>query len=393
MPVKDIWTPSSCIRRRAVAHFNNSPNIMSAVGAINNSPEVRAAFDRRIEEFDDALTKLNFQLNRSSHEGGYSYSEHVASLNQLLSGQSLPTLQDISAGVRTKRSGEKNTRPIHTARDVARTYDYVRYFTEDATWSFATQVTDPAQLSTALLIEGYGVYVATSRGDKSSYDERLARIFVLAFEEVLFREYPQSELLEDILEWMITEREDFSSGIKRDLKLLAATPQTVQEQLASLPDESERHKIFRSFRFKLRRAFLEAGVDFEIIGARVKTDESIQQKVKQRVERGNDAPLLNIYGARCVVGEGDKVRAAQIIQEALPTPHITRNGYLTRRDFVRNAPNPHQPDQMMAAYRACHVNVFLPGGQIGEVQLTTRQDDETARIFREDYQRLRRKSM
>lgn len=378
---KDIWTPSSCIRRRASVCFKDLPNVMRAMDAINTNTEVRAAFDRRVVEFDEVLMLLNFQLNHFDEAGYHHYSDHVDLLNQLLGGKSLPTLQDISVGVRTKRSGETNTNAIYMSRMVGTTFDYVRYFTEEGTWTFPTQTTDSAQLSTALLIEGYGVYTANSKGERSVYDEKLARTFVLAFEEVLFREYPQSELLRDVLEWMIEERGDFSEGVKSDLDLLAATPKTVQEQLASLPNESDRQKLLRVFRSTVRRALNQFGVGFEIIGARARTDESIQHTVERRIARENDAPLLDIYGLRIIVDEPDKILAGAVITTMFPTPRVTRNRYPTWRPVERTVPNPNMPGQSMTVYRAHHLNIFLPDGQIGEVQLTTRQDDETATIL------------
>lgn len=392
MAGKDIWIPSSCIRRRAAVSFKDLPNVMRAMDAINTHPEVRAAFDRRVVEFDQTLTLLNFQLNQFD-EADYYYSEKVGLLHQLLGGKSLPTLQDISVGIQTKRSGEKNTNAIYMSRMVGTTFDCVRYFTKEGSWTFPTKVTDPAELSTLLLIEGYGVYTANSRGEKSVYDEELARTFVLAFEEVLFRAYPQSELLRDVLEWMIEERGDFSEEIKRDLDLLAATPKTVQEQLASLPNESDRQKLLRMFYSTVKRALNQFGVGFEVIGARARTDESIQHAVERRIAGENNTPLLDIYRLRIIVEEPDKILAGAVITTMFPTPQVTRNGYPTWKLVERTVPNPNMPDQSMTVYRADHLNVFLPDGQIGEVQLTTRQDDETTRIFREDYRRIKGKGV
>ena len=75
------------------------------------------------------------------------------------------------------------------------------------------EVKDPKVLTSALLIEGYGLFL------ERLYDAPgLARNFVLGFEEVLWNKFKKSRFLKDVLPWMIEERDAFSPKMSQELQ-------------------------------------------------------------------------------------------------------------------------------------------------------------------------------
>lgn len=83
----------------------------------------------------------------------------------------------------------------------------------NGTWGYLKEIEDPGKIVSALLIEGYGLYL------EEVYQKRgLARTFVIAFEEVLGTEYPNSSLFRDIRGWILEEGEDFPQEFINQIK-------------------------------------------------------------------------------------------------------------------------------------------------------------------------------
>lgn len=84
---------------------------------------------------------------------------------------------------------------------------------ESGEWEFPTDVIDPRVLTSALLVEGYGLFLERITGEEGT-----ARRFVLGFEEVLWNRMKGSEMLNDVLPWMIEERGDFCPTMSSELE-------------------------------------------------------------------------------------------------------------------------------------------------------------------------------
>lgn len=69
-----------------------------------------------------------------------------------------------------------------------------------------------------MVIEGYGLYLGNSfaQDDPTKRDE-IKRTFVLAFEAVAFMEYRDSALVNDVMGWMIEEKDSFPQEIAAQL--------------------------------------------------------------------------------------------------------------------------------------------------------------------------------
>ena len=70
-----------------------------------------------------------------------------------------------------------------------------------------------------MILEGYGLYLGKKHGQKDrEKEESIRRTFVLAFEAVAFTEFRESPLVNDVLGWMIEEKESFPPEIARQLE-------------------------------------------------------------------------------------------------------------------------------------------------------------------------------
>lgn len=86
-------------------------------------------------------------------------------------------------------------------------------------WGWVKELTFPGMIS-SLLIAGYGEMLQRSLGIDGLY-----QIFYRAFEEVLIN-YPDFELLQDVLSAMIDEIRDFSPEARKLIVAAASTEET-----------------------------------------------------------------------------------------------------------------------------------------------------------------------
>lgn len=175
---------------------------------------------------------------------------------------------------------------------------------------------------------------------------------------------------------------------ERESKILARMPETVWQQIASIPHPGERENICKALSELLKHRLKKEGVKIEkVFPPRAKSLDRIEEKVKIRK---TEAPLRDIYGVRFITNYPDRQKLAKIIQSAFPlTPAKFPDGMPSIRDyadpkikeFVKKNFNP----RISERHSALHVNVvFLRPGEtfydIAEIQVLT---SEEMRIFEE----------
>lgn len=196
---KELQIAQRLMLRGADVHLTSTPNIESTVNNIRRSPE---DFNARIGEFSEGVETLSTELS-SSNTDRMDYF-NVFRLRNELEGRPLPTLAGII--------DTKDRLALSVAQD---TFRDINERINRGEWQFPTQVTDQGQLTSGLLIEGYGLFL------KKLYDTpELSRVFVLAFEEVLWHKFQGSNILKDVLPWMIEERSNFAVRVERGLEKL-----------------------------------------------------------------------------------------------------------------------------------------------------------------------------
>lgn len=176
------------------------PSFHEALRFFKKSPEV---FQARVDEFDEIITKMNgFLALPDCDEHNY---QHLISLKNRLEGQPIKPLNQLA---------EENSQTVSEIVDS--TFADIKERVVGGDWDYATEL-EPGQLASAMLIEGYGLMLARQYGGETT-----AKDFVYGFEEVLLLNHEKdSPLLDDVLEWMVEEREDFSPGVQTTLNDLA----------------------------------------------------------------------------------------------------------------------------------------------------------------------------
>lgn len=196
------FTPQEAVRFEAASHLRETDNIRSALLEIKKDPE---GFNERVAEFDKVTNSLNDLFRVKEIDKGFH--GNVEDLKQLVSEdeniQNIPTVSQLTR-IQDGRI------PYQT---IEVTFEEIDGMIKSGEWEFPNQITDPGQLTSGLLIEGYGLLLEKHYGKKG-----LARKFVLAFEEVLFTNFKDSKILSDILPWMEEEKADFSPEIRKKLE-------------------------------------------------------------------------------------------------------------------------------------------------------------------------------
>ena len=188
------------IRHEVGIHFGDIPNIASALAEVRANP---GPYQRRVNEFHAVLDRLNqIQASGEVLGEGYMFADTFTSYDALPD-KTFPTPQWIF------QNRDKAFDLTGAAEDG---FLDMRRAIKDREWKFPHEVTDPNVLTSALLIEGYGKFY-----EALTWEPGDARKFVLGFEEVLWNEFRDSELLKDVLPWMIEEREKFSPKMQEEL--------------------------------------------------------------------------------------------------------------------------------------------------------------------------------
>lgn len=296
------------------------------------------------------------------------YYSHVIQLNEKLGDKPVVTLKE---AVRDSASCPQTFVDIHD-KIVSEEWE----FPTNPWLSYRTRVS-------GLLIEGYGVNLACRYNNP-----KLAEEFVLAFEEVMFTRHPRINLLTDVLEWMIVDRDKFSLEVKADLEILSELPTTLGEQLQQLPvSDEERLKLTENLFHEFKKLFKGKGLSIINSGFRVKDRDAIFKKGRN-ISRGKrrDTPIGDIFGTRFVMREEDIPQAADAIKSNWRIPPVLRNGFRTDRESSGKESFNENSDP---SYRARHLNIIFQDEkgqhQIGEVQLFTPKHAEIAKKTRKKY--------
>lgn len=192
------------LRHETRKYLGNVPNIAIALEDIRGNPE---SYVDRLSEFHRALGVFSkIQMSGRDPGAGYLHAGDLGN-SDYLSWNPFPSLQWLFT---VHRNPEERFSfvAVETFRDV-------RVKVQEGEWEFPTKVTDPHMLTSGLLIEGYGLFLERLNGE-----EGLAREFVLGFEEVLWNEFRDSALLQDVLPWMVEEKEEFSPKMRDELVVL-----------------------------------------------------------------------------------------------------------------------------------------------------------------------------
>jgi len=184
--------------RGADTYLGAVPNIRKATAEIRTDP---GSFEVRVLEFHECLNTLSRVISSEVDRMNYF---NVVALRNEFDGKHLPTPESI---VR-----DRDRSAIAVAQD---TFREIRQRTTQNEWQFPNEVEEQGKLTSGLLIEGYGLFL-----EKLYDNPRLSRLFVLAFEEVLWNEFQSSNLLRDVTPWMIEDRGEFARNVEKGLERL-----------------------------------------------------------------------------------------------------------------------------------------------------------------------------
>lgn len=199
---EEFFRTDLVLRSEARQRFYDIENIQRTLQEIRRHP---AEFRTRVAELETAVSVIN-SLLRSTHLDPNTY-QHVIELRQLLGkDESIHNMVEL---VGMYREGLVQTDFSQTPVLLDRAFDEVHSRVVGGKWPFATETGNPFKLAAGLLIEGYGLFSEIFRGKPD-----MARTTVLAIEEVLIANMPQSQLLKDVLGWIKEERDDFPPVIR-----------------------------------------------------------------------------------------------------------------------------------------------------------------------------------
>lgn len=190
--------PEKLVLHCANHHLSSTPSVRDALNQFRGNPE---NFNVRISEFDSVCQALIDVVSERKISTSDYY--NCLMLKTELRDQPIPTLSQVI-----------NSQYRNPLRKGVSVFKEINLLIHSGKWEFPTQVKDPNQLVSGLLIEGYGLFL-----ERLYEMPGLSRKFVLAFEEVLWNKFQGSNLLKDVLPWMIEENNSFSYGVKKGLEM------------------------------------------------------------------------------------------------------------------------------------------------------------------------------
>lgn len=200
---KEIKSIDNAILDQAAWTFRKFERVRAALHFLKENPR---EFQIRVEQFDMIVREMN-RMMKSSMIDPHNFS-HVVELNQLLEGKEIPQLFDLSLQRQLKKLTGKGDSTLLDGIDQA--------FAETSHWTWPEEVVDDNQLATGVLIEGFGYLLENLTGI-----EGVKRNFVLGFEEVGIKRNPNSRIMQDVLPWLIEEKQAFSLGVQQAIERLA----------------------------------------------------------------------------------------------------------------------------------------------------------------------------
>lgn len=193
---KDVDYAGRVLLRNAAWTLGVESNIERGINEIKKDPK---EYKARIREFHEACGVFNSLITSQDFPTDGYY--RATWFRNTVDEKPFPSPVDILA--------RKDPSALLLAEDA---YFEVASKIQTKEWEFPSKIENPDQLTTGLLIEGYGLFLEKLYGEPG-----LARNFVLGFEEVLWNEFPGSRLLKDALPWMIEDKKEFSWKVQRGL--------------------------------------------------------------------------------------------------------------------------------------------------------------------------------
>lgn len=200
--------------------FGKLPELQSQSTWIKEHPR---NWNKRLQEFDEVIEVINDMLT-VPEAVSCDYHQDVLDLKERLEINELPSLSTMLDRIKIKEQPKSNESLL-----VTNAFNTIKkQLGDDGDWHWVTEITNPFQALSGLLIEGYGLALSYLYDG----DPQVKRLFVKAFEEVLFTENKtlledktrqrkegktHYKILDDVILWMVGEREDFPSKIAEEV--------------------------------------------------------------------------------------------------------------------------------------------------------------------------------
>lgn len=178
--------------------FRNAPEVIRSINWLNTN---KAELWERMHSFVHVNHALNGIMSSSESLAGSL--RDVRRLQSLLGGIPIPSFERVRSDFYNSTAVQNHiTELFETAK---RNYP---------SWA-KIDMAYPSDGTPAMgvLIEGFGAYLGKLGGNPSRAQE-INRTYVLAFEELLIKEFDSSPLISDVLGWMIEEKASFPSEIQ-----------------------------------------------------------------------------------------------------------------------------------------------------------------------------------
>jgi len=200
-------TIERCLLDNTAKHLKRHENVCGAIGELTRSPEI---MQTRVNEFEKCLSAMKTYINGDPLERGSQRSILTSGnfKNLLAFRENYHDLELGSITIASHMSADGG----RVSEMVNSTFEAIARYANSGEWEFVTKTTDSCKLVSGLLIEGYGELL-----EQIHEKQGLARSFVLAFEEVLVIDFPDSKMFKDIKPWMIAERNKFGDGLVPNL--------------------------------------------------------------------------------------------------------------------------------------------------------------------------------
>lgn len=191
MEQQETITTEQLILDQAAWSFGRERNIRNALHDLRDHPEKLL---QRRAEFDLVIRRLNSLGALSGVDNP------------------LPTLSELACMIQFPPQGEP---PTIASLARSRIFTIIRDLIAQGDWEYVRDLWYPEVLTSTLLIEGYALML-----EEHLSNPDIGRLFVLAFEEILWTELRgTSVILEDVIAWMIDERNSFPQDIRRELEI------------------------------------------------------------------------------------------------------------------------------------------------------------------------------
>ncbi|MBI2430713.1 MAG: hypothetical protein HYV39_01715 [Candidatus Levybacteria bacterium] len=198
------------LRYEATMHLRGNENIRRALRFFSVREE---GFAMRVGEFENVCQRLGSLIEGEDIIDPMIY-KNVSKLKSMVGSREAPKtlIESIEKCEGLREAGEYG----ETDR-IANALSLTNQKISSGEWPFVQQITDdPNKLASAVLIEGFGIY--TEKLMNEPEQSGMERTVVLALEEVLLENYPNSALLQDVVGFMKEEKADFGEGTQARLE-------------------------------------------------------------------------------------------------------------------------------------------------------------------------------